>query len=465
MQRSQRVLMVAAVLMALAGGTGGTWVMADEPAVAKPPAAAPATQGEKGEKGDKGEKGEKGDKSEKPEEDARLKALRAELERVKLEYELLQAKSQMSMAQSELKEKELSMQAKLRNAEQERELAQLRSTVERARAELEIKKAELEKLRNDRELREARDKDSLRELIARVEQMQVQNALLEQEALMGRHKLETLRNAGLAQTVELQSQLEAFKKKMEVAEKAFVDVKYPADPLIDGVLHISDRRIELDGPIFGGTAAYVTDRIHFFNNQSAAPIFIVINSSPGGSVMEGYRIVKAIQASKAPVHVVVKSFAASMAAVITTLAPKSYAYPNAIILHHQMSTGQSGNLTQLREQLENAKEWERRLAVPVAQKMGVSLEQFTKMMYEKNSDGDWQEFADKAKTYKWVDNVVDEIREEGYVEKPKTGRFSRGWWADMEQIDEKTGRRWVQLPRLDPFDFYAIYNPDGYFRK
>ena len=54
--------------------------------------------------------------------------------------------------------------------------------------------------------------------------------------------------------------------------------------------------------------------------------------------------------SDAPVHVVVKSFAASMAAAITTLAKESYAYPNAVILHHQISSTVFGqlNLTEQR---------------------------------------------------------------------------------------------------------------------
>ena len=103
---------------------------------------------------------------------------------------------------------------------------------------------------------------------------------------------------------------------------------------------ISDRRIPLNGPITNETADYVTTRIHFFNNKDPKlPIFIVIDDSPGGSVMAGYRILKAMEGSDAPVHVVVKSFAASMAAAIATLAKHSYAYPNAVILHHQISAG------------------------------------------------------------------------------------------------------------------------------
>ena len=96
---------------------------------------------------------------------------------------------------------------------------------------------------------------------------------------------------------------------------------YLADPLLkDGTLVISDRRIDLNGPIFSDLADHVTERINYFNNKNEGyPIFIVINDSPGGSVMSGMRIMKAMHGSEAPVYVVVKSFAASMAAALTTL--------------------------------------------------------------------------------------------------------------------------------------------------
>jgi ATP-dependent Clp protease protease subunit len=193
--------------------------------------------------------------------------------------------------------------------------------------------------------------------------------------------------------------------------------------------------------------------------------------------MEGYRIVKAVRESPAPVHVVVKSFAASMAAVITTLADHSYAYANAVILHHQMSSGISGNMTEMAEQLKNAKEWERRLAVPVAEKMGVSLDQFVKEMYAHNSNGDWEEFADDATKLHWVDNVVTEVREEGIRKKP-TGDAPTPWFfflfgQDSEasravamnaiQRDEK-GRPFMQLPPLGPFDHYFLYDPQHFYR-
>ncbi|NKB23890.1 MAG: hypothetical protein GKR87_05830 [Kiritimatiellae bacterium] len=201
---------------------------------------------------------------------------------------------------------------------------------------------------------------------------------------------------------QLNSDLELRQKRETWKSEVNQELEYNEEPFGKGVLTISDRRIPLNGPIIKGTADYVTERIHYFNNKSQAfPIFIMIDRCPGGSAMERYRILKAMEASKAPIHVVVKSFAASMAAIILTLAEHSYAYPNAIILHHQpLSIVHGENLTQQQEQLETLKEWARRLHLPVAKKMERSLKEFYAQMYEKRSTGDWEEFADRAKKLK-----------------------------------------------------------------
>lgn len=270
-----------------------------------------------------------------------------------------------------------------------------------------------------------------------------------------------------AKTVALKTDIDLRNRKEDWKSQTNKDPEYLAEPYKDGVLTISDRKIPLNGPIMRGVADFVTERIHFYNNKSSDPIFIVIDRSPGGSVMEGYRIVKAMKSSKAPVYVVVRSFAASMAAVITTLAPKSYAYPNAVFLHHQMSSFVFGNMTQMKEQLQIASEWYKRLGEPVASKMGASLDSFTKSMYSHNSDGDWEEFADSAAKLKWVDHIVHEIRETGIYKDPdKFGDKDRPkplFDHTAEETDAK-GERFVRLPRLEPFDLYYLYNRDGYYR-
>ena len=186
--------------------------------------------------------------------------------------------------------------------------------------------------------------------------------------------------------------------------------------------------------------------------------------------MAGYRILKSMESSDAPIHVVVKSFAASMAAAICTLAENSYAYPNAVILHHQISNtifGARLNLTQQREFFEQTNRWWDRFGVPIAAKMGITAEQFIERMYQESSSGDWVEFADEAHKLKWVDHIVETIEETAILTDPDKAQGAPAAPAAQfkleEQIDEEN-RPFVWLPRLDPTDVWFLYNPDGYYR-
>ncbi len=262
----------------------------------------------------------------------------------------------------------------------------------------------------------------------------------------------------------MDEEMDRLSKRDDWNEFDYDEVIYTTEPFKGGVLTISDRRIQMNSVITSDTAKHVTEMIDYYNNKSTKyPIFIVIDTNPGGSVMAGYRIVKSIQGSEAPVHVVVKSYAASMAAAITALAPESYAYPNAIIHHHQMSSFNYGNLTQQKEQLAEAQEWWNRLAGPIAEKMGITLEEFVDKMYEVNSEGEWKEFADVAVELNWVNNIVTEVQEEGLKKKPEEERPSYPWFLLQEKIDDK-GLPYVELPRLQPYDAWYLHNPDGYYR-
>ena len=317
-------------------------------------------------------------------------------------------------------------------------------------------------------------------------QLQIANLQQQKETL----ELTSANSKLAAQAAALQAELSLVQTQRAAASVDKDLMQYPDQPLNGKTLTISDRRIPLNGGITRGSADYVTERIHYYNNlDEKAPIFIVIDTNPGGSVMEGYRIVTAMQNSKAPVHVVVTSFAASMAAVITTLAEESYAYPNAIILHHQMSSSMRGNLTQQKESLEEGFEWAKRLADPVAEKMGVSYDEFVKLMYKNNSDGDWAEFADKAKELKWVNHIVEEIRETALVTAPVSQlampmAFFKADTPDQanslprpftqhelfnsppayEIKQDGNGNTYYELPPLSPYDYYFLHDPDGRFR-
>jgi ATP-dependent Clp protease protease subunit len=343
---------------------------------------------------------------------------RAEVSRLKLERELLTEK--------------LALESAKRQAALQLELAKMGEEKELIAQQGELSKARAEKLGND---------------------------------------LKSLQTEAALEITRLQNDI----TRIETSEKraAYADFKpvYLKNPLKEnGTVVISDRRIPLNGMISTTTADFITNRIQYWNNKDRElPIFIVIDASPGGSVMAGYRILKAMESSDAPIHVVVKSFAASMAAAITTLAEESYAYPNAVILHHQISSIVMGqlNLTQQREFHEESQRWWKRLGTPIAEKMGITTDELIQKMYARSSSGDWSEFAEQAKDLKWVNHIVNGIDETSVNKNPdsETANVARPALpgALVEEVDAN-GQPFAWLPRLNPKDVYFIYNPDGYYR-
>ena len=343
-----------------------------------------------------------------------------------------------------------SMRSEIAKLKLERDLITERLALEDARRLEEIKEAVAE---SDREIAE----------LTRTSEV----ARLQSEKLAA--ELKSVQSKASMEVIRLQSEIETIRVKSERDTFADAEPVYLQNPLRDdGVLVISDRRIPLNGMIVPSTADYVTSRIDFWNNRDKElPIFIVIDDCPGGSVMAGYRILKAMEASVSPVHVVVKSFAASMAACITTLAEESYAYPNAVILHHQISSQIAFarlNLTQQKEFYQESQRWWERLAAPVAEKMGVTTEEFIEEMYSRSTSGDWAEFGDEAKELKWVNHIVDGIAESSITLNPDEKEKQKpDKKAVVEQIDQD-GQPFAYLPRLNPKDVYFLYNPDGYYR-
>lgn len=347
---------------------------------------------------------------------AATNAMRAEVAQLKLERELITEK--------------LTLESTKRQAALRDDLAKMEEEKERLVAEGELSKAKADKLAND---------------------------------------LKTVQSEAALEITRLQNDIahiETSEKRAKFADAKPVFLKKPLKD--NGILVVSDRRIPLNGLITTSTADFITSRIQYWNNKDRElPIFIVIDTSPGGSVMAGYRILKAMESSDAPVHVVVKSFAASMAAAITTLAKESYAYPNAVMLHHQISSVVMGqlNLTQQREFHEESQRWWARFGTPLANKMGITTDEFIKKMYTKSSSGDWSEFGEQAKELKWVNHIVEGIDETSFTKDPDSvdpAKVAKPVTI-AEEVDA-SGKPFVWLPRLDPKDVYFIYNSDGYYR-
>mgnify|MGYP000417945543 FL=1 len=327
-----------------------------------------------------------------------------------------------------------------------------------------------EKLATENFKRQFALQEELLKIEAEKEKLTLEGELAKVRAEKLANELKSVQSAAALETAQLKNEIDSIEATEKRAKFADAKPVFLATPLKDGgTLVISDRRIPLNGLITNDTANFITSRIQYWNNKDRKlPIFIVIDASPGGSVMVGYRILKAMESSEAPVHVVVKSFAASMAAAITTLAKESYAYPNAVILHHQVSAIVFAklNLTEQREFHEETQRWWLRLGTPIAKKMGITPDEFVKKMYLRSSSGDWSEFGEQAKELKWVNHIVNGIDETSFTKDPDSlpkSSAAGDTSALVEQVDAE-GRPFVWLPHLNPKDVYFIYNADGYYR-
>lgn len=165
--------------------------------------------------------------------------MRAEITRLKMERELIAEKQALEAAKREVALHD--------------ELSKLEAEKEKVASEGELSKARAEKLTND------------------LKSVQTEAAL----------DISRLQN-------EI-ARIETGDKRAKFADSKPVFLKTPLKE--NGVLVVSDRRIPLNGLITTATADFITSRIQYWNNKDRElPIFIVIDSSPGGSVMAGYRI-------------------------------------------------------------------------------------------------------------------------------------------------------------------------------
>lgn len=383
--------------------------------------------------------------------DPALEADRKAIESLKQEKSLLEAR--IALAETKRRKELFPATEERSRIEAERAMLSVRETARDADAEME--KAGLERKLS---LANADAGAKLAEKTAKIR-------VLETEARIMKARNEADQTAASTRIAMLKARDEA-RRAVEAKQE------YPLDPLKDGVLSISDRRIPFNGVVTEDLADFVTDRIAFYNNADATkPIFIVIDSSPGGSVMAGYRILNAMKSSKAPVFVVVRQYAASMAALTTTSAVRSFVYPGTIILHHQMSTGFQGNMRGLRESMTFADDLFERIFRPVYTKIGYKdSKTFVEDMYKNFNSGDWLAFGDEAKRMHWVTDTVTQIRETSVRENTpgdEVGRTGGNFFSQGAELKhDENGKAYYRLPALlAPGDAWDLYDPQGVFRS
>lgn len=105
------------------------------------------------------------------------------------------------------------------------------------------------------------------------------------------------------------------------------------------------------------------------------PVYLLINS-PGGSVLDGARILSAMEAAKSPVYTVCLQLCASMAAIIHQYGTERYMVDRSILMFHPASGSLSGNVFEMQSRLNWILRYTNKADVYIANRVGITVEQF-----------------------------------------------------------------------------------------
>jgi len=131
-------------------------------------------------------------------------------------------------------------------------------------------------------------------------------------------------------------------------------------------------------------------------------INIFINS-PGGSVMEGLKIVNYIEMLNEDYNVnCITDFSASMAFVILQSCKNRYAMSSSIMMQHQMSLSTGGNLFNIHSYLNMIDDMNVNIDKKQAERIGLEYNDFVNKI-----TNDWWIYGEKGKEYNIVDDIVN----------------------------------------------------------
>lgn len=135
-------------------------------------------------------------------------------------------------------------------------------------------------------------------------------------------------------------------------------------------------------------------------------IYLVIDS-PGGSVIDGARIISAMESSKAPVNTICMSMCASMAAIIHQYGVKRLMVDRSFLMFHNAAAGLNGALPQMRTRLNFLERYVTKMDARIARRAGLSPEQFMSMFQSEM----WLDAEDSTNS-RFADGIVNVILED-----------------------------------------------------
>jgi ATP-dependent Clp protease protease subunit len=165
-----------------------------------------------------------------------------------------------------------------------------------------------------------------------------------------------------------------------------------------------DRIIWLAGPVNDRMSTVVQAQLMFLNNLEVADITLHIDS-PGGSVKSGLSIVDVVNIIESDIKTVNTGMAASMGSILLGCGTKGkrYSLPNSRVMLHQVSTGASGNIQDIRRSIAEGEKYNTKLF----DLLGKYTNKDPKQVMEDASRDLWLN-AEEALAYGIIDGIVEE---------------------------------------------------------
>ncbi|MDO8455467.1 MAG: ATP-dependent Clp endopeptidase proteolytic subunit ClpP [Burkholderiaceae bacterium] len=166
---------------------------------------------------------------------------------------------------------------------------------------------------------------------------------------------------------------------------------------------LKERVMFLVGPVNDQTANLVVAQLLFLESENPDKDISFYINSPGGSVTAGMAIYDTMQFIKPDVSTLCTGMAASMGAFLLAAGAKGkrFTLPNSRVMIHQPSGGAQGQASDIEIHARDILKTRDQLNRILAERTGQTVEKI-----ERDTERDYFMFADEAKEYGVVDQVI-----------------------------------------------------------
>lgn len=136
-----------------------------------------------------------------------------------------------------------------------------------------------------------------------------------------------------------------------------------------------EQVVYLTGEVGEGVVELISKIDSLNKRRDVSSIYLIIDS-PGGSVLDGARLVSTIESSNKPVYTVCAGICASMAAIIHQYGVKRYMTDRSVLMFHDASGAFQGPLPQMRSRLDFFDRLTTKMDAFIAKRAGMDLSKF-----------------------------------------------------------------------------------------